>query len=89
MHAGGTLAVTFWPSQIEEQGPWQRLADLSTNKPKAFTESSHKQSVEVRLCKVALNSCIDRIDLLVSEQNISKGRTLPFLRHAGPPNHAA
>ncbi|DBA86705.1 TPA: hypothetical protein ACH3X1_005155 [Trebouxia sp. C0004] len=56
---GGTLAVTFWPSQVEEQGPWQRLADLSTNKPKAFTESSHKQSVkaiswEEQVPKVAL-----------------------------------
>jgi len=49
VHAGGTLAVTFWPSQVEQQGPWQRLADLSTNKPKAFAESSHKQSVKVQL----------------------------------------
>ena len=31
---GGTLAVTFWPSHVEDKGPWQRLADLTTNKPK-------------------------------------------------------
>jgi len=48
-HAGGTLAVAFWPSQVEEQGPWQRLAHLSTSKPKPFTESSHKQPVKVQL----------------------------------------
>ncbi len=48
-HAGGMLAVTFWPSQVEQQGPWQRLADLSTNKPKAFTKSSHKHPVKVQL----------------------------------------
>lgn len=33
--AGGSLAVTFWPSDVEDKGPWQRLADLTTNKPKA------------------------------------------------------
>jgi len=49
VHAGGTMAVTFWPSQVEEQGPWQRLADLSTNKPKIFTQSSHKPSAKVQL----------------------------------------
>ncbi|KAL0018269.1 hypothetical protein WJX79_009042 [Trebouxia sp. C0005] len=56
---GGMLAVTFWPSQVEQQGPWQRLADLSTNKPKASAKSSHKQSVkaihwEEQLPEVAL-----------------------------------
>lgn len=38
---GGTLAVTFWPSQVEDKGPWQRLADLTTNKPKQQAVSSH------------------------------------------------
>ena len=37
---GGTLAVTFWPSHVEDNGPWQRLADLTTNKPKLQAVSS-------------------------------------------------
>lgn len=37
---GGSLAVAFWPSQVEDKGPWQRLADLSTNKPRAGKAAS-------------------------------------------------
>ena len=31
------MAAAFWPTHVENNGPWQRLADLSTNKPKADT----------------------------------------------------
>ena len=26
--------MAFWPSDVEEQGPWKRMADLTTNKAK-------------------------------------------------------
>lgn len=47
--AGGSLAVTFWPSQVEEEGPWQRLAALSTNKPKAQLNTTTQASAQVCL----------------------------------------
>ena len=51
---GGILAVTFWPSQVEDKGPWQRLADMTTNKPKLQAVSS--QSLPATVSTHTLNA---------------------------------
>ena len=60
--AGGTLAAAFWPSQVEEKGPWQRLADLTTNKPR--TQSDTTRHVPEKACSSVHRACT--CDMLIA-----------------------
>lgn len=49
--------MAFWPQHVEKEGPWQRLADLSVNKPmrKEGSQASKVSDLFFRNC--ALGSC--------------------------------
>lgn len=61
---GGSLAVTFWPSQVEEEGPWQRLAALSTNKPKAQLNTTTQASAQAFASAMSDLVCPDDVPVL-------------------------
>lgn len=49
--------MTFWPQHVEQKGPWQRLADLSVNKPKA-KQPLHAVKVSTSTCtSSSLSAC--------------------------------